>query len=284
MEEFIRKADVLIEALPYIKAFQGKIPVIKYGGSILTEDSIRRDVLEDVVFLNFIGLKPVLVHGGGPNISSRMRELGLKSDFVDGMRITNKGTLKIVEEELGKLSAKIVGEIKALGGKAIGLKGDKDNIIRVKKKKGKKNLGFVGEIVSINKKIILECLEKNSIVVVSPIGTGEDKKTYNVNADEAAAEIAGILKAEKLVLFTNVKGIMRRMSDASSLISSLTVKEIKRLIKEKVIQAGMIPKVNACIKGLKAGVNKTHIIDAKISHALLLEIFTDKGIGTEIIQ
>lgn len=283
MEEAIRKSDVLIEALPYIKKFHKKIIVIKYGGSILGDKKIREGVLEDIVFLNFTGLKAVLVHGGGPNISERMRSEGKKTDFVDGMRVTDKETLRVVEEELQCLNDFIVRDISELGAKVVGLNGKDKNIIQVEKKRAKIDLGFVGEVVGINTEPLLKELKTEKIVAILPMGKGEDKNIYNVNADEAAANIAVALKAEKLVLFTNVKGIMRDSTDQGSFISTLTVKEARELIKENVIQQGMIPKVKACIYALDKGVKKTHIVDARIPHALLLEIFTDKGIGTEIV-
>jgi acetylglutamate kinase len=284
MEEAIRKADALIEALPYIKKFQKKIIVIKYGGSILGEEKIRREILEDIIFLNFMGLRPVLVHGGGPNISERMRQVGKKTDFVDGMRVTDEETLKVVEEELQRLNELIVKEISELGAKAIGLNGKDNEIIQVEKKKAKVDIGLVGHIISINSSLLLNELKKDKIVVILPMGRGRDLKTYNVNADEAASNIACSLKVEKLVLLTNVKGIMRQADDPNSFISTLTSSEAKKLLEDKVIQQGMVPKVLACTDALKSGVKKTHIIDARIPHGLLLEIFTDKGIGTEIVK
>jgi acetylglutamate kinase len=283
MEEAIKKADVLIEALPYIRQFKNKVIVIKYGGSILGEDKIRKAVLEDIVFLNFMGLKPVLVHGGGPNISDRMRATGKKADFVDGMRVTDEETLIVVEEELKKLNEIIVQEIKALGAEAVGLNGKDKNLIQTEKKKAKIDLGLVGNIVGINAQIMLDELDSDKICVVLPMGRGTDRKTYNVNADEAASGIAASLKAEKFVLLTNVKGIMRNPEDPHSFISHLTREKAEGLIQDKVIQTGMIPKVKACIEALDKGVKKTHVVDACIPHALLLEIFTDKGIGTEIV-
>jgi len=284
MEEAIRKADVLIEALPYIKKFHKKVIVIKYGGSILGEEKIRKGVLEDIVFLNFMGLKPVLVHGGGPNISDRMRHSGKKTEFVDGMRVTDEETLAVVEEELQALNDIIVKEIAELGAKPVGLNGKKDHLIQAEKKKAKIDLGLVGNIVGVNAQIIMDELKKDKIAVILPMGSDQGKKTYNVNADEAAASVAGALEAEKFVLLTNVKGILRNPDDPHSFISTLTTKEARGLVENNVIQQGMIPKVKACIDALKKGVKKTHIVDARIPHGLLLEIFTDKGIGTEIIQ
>jgi acetylglutamate kinase len=283
MEEAIRKADVLIEALPYIKKFHKKTIVIKYGGSILGEEKIRKAVLEDIVFLHLTGLRPVLVHGGGPNISDRMRATGKKTDFVDGMRVTDEETLNLVEEELQALNDLIVKELTELGAKAVGLNG-KENMIQVEKKKAKIDLGLVGHIVNIDNEILMNELKKDKVLVLLPMGRGKDKKAYNVNADEAAAHIAAALQAEKLVLLTNVKGIMRNPEDPHSFLSTLSEAEAKGLIGDKIIQTGMIPKVKACIDALDFGVKKTHIIDARTPHGLLLEIFTDKGVGTEIIK
>ncbi len=283
MEDAIRKAEVLIEALPYIKRFHKKVIVIKYGGSILGEDKIRRGILEDLVFLNFMGLRPVLVHGGGPNISERMRSSGKKTEFIDGMRVTDEATLKLVGEELQNLNDLIAKEITELGAKGIGLNG-KDGIIKVEKKKAKIDLGLVGHIVGIDNEIISDELKKDRVPVILPMGRGPDKKTYNVNADEAAASIAASLEAEKLVLLTNVKGIMRNPDDPHSFLSTISIEEAKGLIDDNIIQQGMIPKVKACIEALNKGVKKTHVVDARIPHGLLLEIFTDQGIGTEIIK
>ncbi len=284
MDEAIKKADVLIEALPYIKKFRKKIFVIKYGGSILSENSIREGVLQDIVFLSFMGIKTVLVHGGGPNISDKMKKLGKKSEFVDGMRVTDRETLAIVEEELNELNKLIVDEINTIGGVAIGISGKDHGVIRAKKMKTKVDLGFVGEVVRIEKDFIEEELKGNSIVVISPMGIDDKKTEYNINADEAASSIAASLCAEKFVLLTNVRGVMRNPDDPESLIGSLSLDEVKSLIEENVIQSGMIPKVNACVDAISGSVKKTHIIDARIPHALLLEIFTDQGVGTEIVK
>lgn len=287
MEDAIRKADVLIEALPYIKRFHKKVIVIKYGGSILGEEKIRKSVLEDIVFLNFMGLRPILVHGGGPNISDRMRATGKKTEFVEGMRVTDEETLQLVEEELLVLNTLIVKELNELGVKVVGLNGKEDDLIQVEKKKtkiGQADIGLVGQIKAINTQLLTEELKKDKVVVILPMGRGKDKKTYNINADEVASSIAASMQAEKFVLLTNVKGIMRNAEDVNSFISTLTVAEVSGLIEHKIIQQGMIPKVAACVEALNGGVKKTHIIDARTPHGLLLEIFTDQGIGTEIVK
>ncbi len=283
MEKFIQKAGVLIEAIPYIHAFRRKIFVIKYGGSILEESSIRRNVLEDLVFLSYIGIRTILVHGGGPHISARLKETGRKTEFHEGIRITDKHTLDIVCEELDKLNNRIVEEIKALKGDVTGLRGH-ENIIHVAKKKAKKDLGFVGSITSIDKQAVLKHLKKGKITVLSPMGISVQRQPHNVNADEVASAIASSLQAEKLVLLTNVAGVMRQQEEPDSLISTLTLSTITQMIKNNVITSGMIPKVMACVEALNGGVSKTHIIDARIRHALLLEIFTDRGIGSQILK
>lgn len=284
MKDAIRKADVLIEALPYIKKFHKKVIVIKYGGSILGDEKIRSGVLEDIVFLNFMGLRPVLVHGGGPNISERMRACGKKTEFVEGMRVTDEETLKLVEEELLVLNDSIVKELDVLGAKAVSLNGKDDDLIQVEKKKAKVDIGLVGQIKGVNTQLLNRELGKDKVAVILPMGRGKDKKVYNVNADEVAASIAANIQAEKLVLLTNVRGILRHADDPHSFISTLTVTEVSGLIENKIIQQGMVPKVMACVEALNGGVKKTHIIDARTPHGLLLEIFTDHGIGTEIIR
>ncbi|MDD5477740.1 MAG: acetylglutamate kinase [Candidatus Omnitrophica bacterium] len=284
MKDAIRKADVLIEALPYIKKFHKKVIVIKYGGSILGDEKIRSGVLEDIVFLNFMGLRPIVVHGGGPNISERMRASGKKTEFVEGMRVTDEETLKLVEEELLVLNELIVKELDVLGAKAFSLNGKDDDLIQVEKKKTEVDIGLVGQIKGINTQLLNKELGKDKVAVILPMGIGKDGKAYNVNADEVAASIAANIQAEKLVLLTNVKGILRHADDPYSFISTLTVAEVSGLIENKIIQQGMIPKVMACVEALNGGVKKTHIIDARTPHGLLLEIFTDHGIGTEIIK
>ena len=283
MEEAIKKADILIEALPYVRKFRSKTFVIKYGGSILFEESIRRSVLEDLVFLSFCGINVVLVHGGGPGITLRLNKLKVKSVFHEGMRITNKRTLKVVRQEFLRLNKMIVNEISELGAKAIGLNG-KNYLIRARKRKSKINLGYVGQVADINLPKFRKLIKKNHIVVLSPLGRGTKKTIYNINADEAASFISWKLSSEKLVFLTNVKGVMRNPEDQGSLISSIRGKEIKGLIREGIVSSGMIPKVLAGISAISQGTKKVHIIDAKVPHALLLEIFTDEGIGTEIIK
>lgn len=283
MENFIKKAGVLIEAIPYIHAFRRKVFVVKYGGSILDDPVIRKNIFQDIIFLSYVGIRTVIVHGGGPHISSRLKEEGIKPEFHEGIRVTDKATLKIVQEELDKLNKRIVQEIKELKGAVTGLKGE-ENIVYVEKKKASKDLGYVGTITNIEKEVLEEHLHKEYITVVSPMGISLEKQPHNINADEVASAIAGSLKAEKFVLLTNVQGVMRNIEDPGSLLSTLTADEVTSLIEQKIIQGGMIPKVNACVAALAGGVRKAHIIDARIQHGLLLEIFTDRGIGTQIIK
>src|SRR3989338_544296 len=286
MEEMIRKADVLIEALPYIQSFYDKTIVIKYGGAAMTDPTIRRDVLEDIVFMSYVGMRPILVHGGGPFISKRLEEIGKEVRFVKGYRYTDEETMQVVEEELSKINRDIVREIISLGGSAISLSGNEDHLIEVKKHADVEgeDIGFVGEITKINGDVVQRMLTSDIIPVISPIGIGKDGFIYNVNADQASAEIARALGALKLVLLTNVRGILRDQEDVNTLISHVNVSEVDALLESKVLTGGMIPKVKACIRALDRGGKKTHIIDGKIPHGILLEIFTDKGIGTEIVK
>ena len=282
IQEAIKKADVLIEALPYIKNFHKKIFVIKYGGSILGEERVRRCVLEDIAFLRFAGIRPIIVHGGGPNITEELKERKIVTAFVEGMRVTDKDTLKVVESELDKLNDLIAEEVSSHGVKVRKFKG-KDKFLEVVKKKSSVDLGFVGDVVNFDRKRLEGALE-DSIPVICPMGFSSEKLVYNINADEVAFFLASKLKAEKLVLFTNVLGVMRDSKDENSLISTMTAAETEGLIGAEAIDQGMIPKVRAAAAAIGAGTGKAHIVDAKIPHALLLEIFTDKGIGTEIIK
>lgn len=295
MKKYIKKADVLIEALPYIQNFRGKTFIIKYGGSVIGSDEFSRSVLQDIVFMECIGINPVLIHGGGKAISEKMKNAGLQSKFVNGLRITDKQTINIVEDVLlNQVNSYIVKTINELGGKAKGISG-KCDIIKAEKhyaavKDDTTNslksldIGFVGNVTHINADSITSIINKECVPVIAPLASDGDNNTYNVNADIAAGKIAEALKAEKLIFLTDVEGIFKNKEDKSSLISTLKIKYISDFISKKVIDGGMIPKVNSCLEALKAGVSKTHIIDGRIPHSLLLEIFTDKGIGTEIVK
>ncbi|UCD16015.1 MAG: acetylglutamate kinase [Candidatus Omnitrophota bacterium] len=278
----IKKADVLIEALPFIRKFNKKVFVIKYGGSILGENRVRKSVLKDVAFLRYTGVKLVLVHGGGPAITKRLNSKNKVSQFINGMRVTDEFTLGVVQEELSKLNDLIVKEISSYGVGAVGLKAN-DNFLKATKKKSKKDLGFVGEVIDFDVEKLNQIME-NDIAVISPMGVSEDAVTFNINADEVACFLASKLGAEKLVLLTNVLGVMRDPRQNTSLIPTIKVKEAKQLINRKTIDEGMIPKINAAVSAMESGVNKAHIVDAKIPHALLLEIFTNRGIGTEVVK
>lgn len=293
MENPIDKAKVLIEALPYIRRFYNKTIVIKYGGSTMEEEGLKRSFALDIVLLKYIGLNPVIVHGGGPQIGEMLTRLGKKSEFVEGMRVTDGETMDVVEMVLvGKVNKEIVALINQQGGKAVGLSGKDGRLILAKKLKltrsaGKDkdpeiiDIGMVGEVKAIHPGVI-ESLEKdNFIPVIAPVGVGEEGETYNINADLVAGKIASALKAEKLILLTDVEGVM---DEKKRLIPTLDVKQAKELISKKVISSGMIPKVNCCLDALEDGVNKTHIINGTVEHAILLEIFTDVGIGTQIYK
>lgn len=283
MEKLVEKASILIEALPYIKKFRGKEILIKYGGAAMGNAEIRENVLHDLVFMNYVGIKPILIHGGGPNITERLKKEGIQSRFVDGLRVTDKKTIEIVVDTLADLNKSIVHDINQFGARAIGLSGHDNEILNVIKMKASEDIGYVGDVTSVNILPLKELTEFNIIPVIYPVGIDEKGDTYNVNADDAAAKIAAAMQVQKILVLTNVQGIMRDPEDNHSLISSLHVDEVEALIKSKVISGGMIPKVKSCITALKGQVKKAHIIDGRIKHSLLLEIFTDQGIGTEII-
>jgi len=280
MEEAIRKSAVLIEALPYMKAYASKIFVIKYGGSALIDPEIKRRVLQDIVFMSYVGIRPILVHGGGPFINEELKKVGGKIEFKDGLRVTPKETMEVVDRVLTGVNHSIADDIKKIGGRAVSL----NKVVRAKPHKEAKKLGFAGEVDTIKSDVIRKAVRPRSVPVISSVGFGADNKSYNINADDVSSEIAVAVKAVKLVLLTDVKGIMKKKEDEKTLISALTMEETERLIDENVIQGGMIPKVKACTNALTGGVSKTHIIDGRLPHSLLLEIFTDKGIGTEIVK
>ncbi|MDP3790272.1 MAG: acetylglutamate kinase [Candidatus Omnitrophota bacterium] len=284
MKEAIKKSEVLIEALPYIKKFFEKVVVIKYGGSAVDEKGIEKCILEDIMFMNYAGMRPIIVHGGGPFISKMMKRAGIEPKFIQGRRFTDGQSIHIIDKALRVINRNIVKSLKDIGSEAFGLSGSENGLIRVKKMKGESDLGFVGEITSVDTTVVKRLIEDNIIPVIYPLGTGRDGNAYNVNADDVASEIAIALKAEKFVLLTNVRGIMKDKKDPSTLFHTLRAIEVDKLIKRKVIDAGMIPKAQACVNATRGGVRKAHILDAGIPHALLLEMFTDKGIGTEITK
>lgn len=283
MQELVEKAGILIEALPYIKKFRGKEVLIKYGGAALTYEDIREQVLQDLVFMNYVGIKPILIHGGGTFITENLKKKGVQSKFVNGLRVTDKETIDVVVDTLAELNKNIVHDLNRLGARAIGLSGHNAEILNVIKHTGEGDVGFVGEVTSVNIMPLKELTEFNIIPVIYPIGIDDKGEAYNVNADEAAAKIAVAMGVQKLIVLTNVKGILRDPASEESLMSSLRVDEVQQLIDKKVVTGGMIPKVRCCMTALQGGVKKAHIIDGRIPHALLLEIFTDQGIGTEMV-
>lgn len=284
IKEAIKKSGVLIEALPYIKKFFGKIVVIKYGGAAVDEKGIDRGILEDIMFMNYAGMHPVVVHGGGPFISKMMKKAGLEPKFINGRRYTDDKSIRIIDKALNTINKKIVGELKGMGARAFGLSGRENGLIRVKKLTPGYDLGFVGEVISVDTTVVKRLLSDNILPVIYPLGLGRDGELYNVNADDVASAIAAKLKAEKFVLLTNVLGIMKDKNDPKTLFNTLKSSEVQRLVKNKTIDSGMIPKTEACVRAITGGVKKAHILDAGIEHAMLLEIFTDTGIGTEIVK
>jgi acetylglutamate kinase len=290
MKDIITKAEILIEALPYIRNFFGKTFVIKYGGAAQVKDELKDSFAKDIVLLNFIGIRTAIVHGGGPKISAMMEKMGKKPKFVQGQRVTDQETMDIVEMVLGGLVNKeIVSLINSHGGKAVGLSGKDGGLLKAKKKLIRKtaetgvdeiiDIGLVGEVTNIDPHIIVSLEKEGFIPVISPVGVGPNGETLNINADYVASSIASALQAEKLILLTDVPGIIDRND---KIISTLSKLQIKKLIESKTVTGGMLPKVQSCLKAIEGGVAKTHIIDGRVPHCLLLEIFTKEGIGTEI--
>ncbi len=281
MKEFIEKADVLIEALPYIRRFRGKVVIIKYGGSALTNE-LKSSAIEDIIFMHFAGIKVVIVHGGGPFIEQALAKSGKKSSFFEGLRVTDKETLDVVEDVLiNKVNREIVEMIEVRGAKAKGLTDKEADLIKAKKIK--EELGFVGEVIEISPVLVEFLKNEDCIYVLAPLAA-EDGQLLNINADHFAGELAANIPAEKIIFMTDVPGIMKDPKDPSTLISTFKSRDIEKFIKDGIIGKGMIPKVRAGEVALENGVSKVHIIDGRIKHALLLEVFTDKGIGTEIIN
>lgn len=283
MQDIIEKASVLIEALPYIKNFRGKEILVKYGGAAMTYEDIRENVLQDLVFLNYVGIRSILIHGGGMAITENLKKRGIQSRFVNGLRVTDNSTIEVVRDTLADINQKIVKDLVRFGAPAVGLSGHGTKILKVVKHQASGDVGYVGDVVDVDIRPIRKLTQKGMIPVIYPLGYDDHGDTYNVNADMAAAKIASAMKVQKLMVLTNVKGILRDPEDPGSLISSLHSKDAQRLIDQKVITGGMIPKVNSCITALQGGVKKAHIIDGRINHSLLLEVFTDEGIGTEIV-
>ncbi|MDR2772298.1 MAG: acetylglutamate kinase [Elusimicrobiota bacterium] len=294
MFKSVEKIETMIEAMPYIRKFQGKTIVVKYGGHAMVNEKLKKSFAQDVVLMQFFGLRPVIIHGGGPEITEMLNKIGKKSQFVEGVRITDEETAEIAQMILvGKISSEITSLISLSGGKALGLSGKDSNLIKAQRlfKKVKVNgklkkvdVGLVGDILSINTDLIEDVLESGYMPVISPIGLGAKGETYNINADTVAGKIAGAMKAQKLVMMTDVDGIYENPKDPKTFISFLTFAKASKMAAAGKIEGGMIPKVNACIDALEAGTKSAHIINGKIPHSLLLEIFTDKGLGTMVAK
>lgn len=289
-----RTAEVLIEALPYIRRFYDRRIVIKYGGAAMEDETLIHSVMEDIVLMKYVGIRPIIVHGGGPRITEWMDKVGKVPEFVQGLRVTDAETVEIAEMVLGLINKEIVARINQHGGKAIGLSGKDANLILAEKQETQitdedghqinVDLGYVGKIIGVNTESITALDKADYIPVITPIGVGVEGQTYNINADTMAGEIASAFQAEKLILLTDTRGILRDISDTASLMPTIQMREVDQLIDEGFIAGGMLPKVDACTTALMGGVYKTHIIDGRIPHSLLLEIFTEGGIGTEIVR
>ena len=284
MNKYLEKANVLIEALPYIQRFNRKIIVVKYGGSAMADEELKRKVIADVVLLKLVGFKPNIVHGGGKEISRWVQKVGMKPQFVNGLRVTDSETMELAEMVLNKVNKELVCHVQELGVKGAGISGKDGGLLKVKKRYADgEDIGFVGEITDVNPQILLDLIEKDFLPIVCPIGLDDEFNTYNINADDAACAIAKAVGAEKLAFLTDIEGVYRDKDDPSTLISEITVSEAKELIGSGYIGGGMLPKLGNCIDAVENGVSRVHILDGRIPHFLLLEIFTNKGIGTAII-
>jgi acetylglutamate kinase len=285
MDNLGRRADVLIEALPYLRQFRGHTVVIKYGGAAMVDADLRTQVLKDIVLLEHVGLHPVVVHGGGPEISEMMRRLGKQPQFVEGQRVTDAATVEIAQMVLtGKTNPDLVSVIHQQGGRAIGLSGKDGGMVLARKLSGEKDLGFVGEVADVKPGLVQGLVSQGFIPVIAPIAAGPDGETYNINADHFAGRLAAPIGASKLVLLTDVRGVLEDRSRPDSVVSQLNTATARRMLETKQIEAGMIPKVQACLDALAGGVTRCHIIDGRLPHALLMELLTDVGIGTMVAE
>lgn len=292
MDSFQERAQVLIEAVPYIRTFQGKTFVIKYGGNAMIDEELKKSVILNVILLKYLGLNPVIVHGGGPEITSMLKRVGKETAFINGQRVTDAETMDIVNMVLsGKINKELVALINQYGGKAVGISGHDGNLLVARKKKAATSadgtvpdLGYVGAIETIRPELLNLLIEQGYIPVVATVGVGLDGHSYNINADTVAGELAAALKAEKLIMLTDVEGIFEDPKDPASLVSALKIEKAQEMIAEGQIDGGMIPKVEACINALHHGVGRTHIIDGRQMHSLLLEVLTDRGIGTMVVE
>jgi acetylglutamate kinase len=285
MEEILKKAEVLIEALPYIQKFNRKIIVVKYGGSAMSNEELQKNVIEDVVLLKLVGFKPIIVHGGGKEISGWVKKVGKESEFVNGLRVTDEETMEIAEMVLNRVNKRLVNMVNSLGVNAVGISGKDGGLLNVDKKlSGGQDIGFVGDVKNVNPKILLDLLEKDFLPIVAPIGFGDDFNTYNINADDAACAIAKAVGADKLVFLTDVEGLYKDFEDKSTFIQRITASEANELIDGGIIGGGMLPKLANCTSAVTNGVNRVHILDGRIPHCLLLEVFTKEGVGTMILR
>ena len=285
MQEVLRKAEVLIEALPYIQKFNRKIIVVKYGGSAMSNEELQRNVIKDVTLLKLVGFKPIIVHGGGKEISRWVGKVGKEAQFVNGLRVTDDETMEIAEMVLGRVNKRLVTMVEELGVKAIGLSGKDGQMLQVEKKYSEgQDIGYVGNITSVNPKVLFDLLEKGYLPIISPIGLDDNFATYNINADDAACAIAKAVGADKLVFLTDIEGLYKDINDKKSFISRITAADADKLIEEGFIGGGMLPKLNNCTSAVKNSVNRVHILDGRIPHCLLLEIFTNEGVGTAIVR
>ena len=285
IQEVLKKAEVLIEALPYIQKFNRKIIVVKYGGSAMSNEELQKNVIKDVTLLKLVGFKPIIVHGGGKEISRWVGKVGKEAEFVNGLRVTDAETMEIAEMVLGRVGKQLVTMVQELGVKAVGISGKDGGLIQVEKKfSDGKDIGFVGEITRVNPKILYDLLEKDFLPIVSSVGLDESFATYNINADDAACAIARAVGADKLVFLTDIEGLYGDINDKSSFIPRLTASEADAMIEGGMIGGGMLPKLGNCTAAVKNGVNKVHILDGRIPHCLLLEIFTNEGVGTMILR
>ena len=284
MNKYLEKAEVLIEALPYIQRFNRRIIVVKYGGSAMIDEELKKHVIQDVTLLKLVGFKPIIVHGGGKEISRWVGKVGMEPRFVNGLRVTDADTMEIAEMVLNKVNKSLVQMVQERCVKAVGISGKDGGLLTVEKKYSNgEDIGFVGEITEVNPKILHDLLEKDFLPIICPVGLDKDFNTYNINADDAACAIAKAVDAEKLAFLTDIEGVYKDFEDKDSLISELTIKEAHELIEEGFIGGGMLPKLNNCIDAIDNGVSRVHIMDGRIPHCLLLEIFTNKGIGTAIL-
>ena len=284
MEQVLKKAEVLIEALPYIQQFNRKIIVVKYGGSAMSNEELQKNVIKDVTLLKLVGFKPIIVHGGGKEISRWVGKVGKEAKFVNGLRVTDEETMEIAEMVLNKVNKGLVTMVEELGVKAIGISGKDGGLLQVEKKYSDgQDIGYVGEITGVDPKVLYDLLEKDFLPIVAPIGLDDTFRSYNINADDAACAIAKAVHAEKLAFLTDIEGLYKDINDKSSFISRLTATQAEELIGGGFIGGGMLPKLNNCTSAIRNGVNRVHILDGRIPHCLLLEIFTNRGIGTAII-